>query len=199
MAILQAAGPPAAGARLPAVVCQALPPAEQPGGPGCHRLRDRRGLLCCLHVARLARRGSTDRLTTGRRRVRRSRGGAADRPAEMAGRYGRRGRSSSWSRRPARACGSRRSSATPAPTSRSPSSPWLTAATRRSSLVAASIAAVATWAVLPLGVLFIPARTRTPFRLVAAVPAWLAGDMVRVRRRYRQRLELESSPPRRRA
>ncbi len=63
---------------------------------------------------------------------------------------------------------------------------------RRSSLVAASIAAVATWAVLPLGVLLHPGQGQDAVQLAAAVPAWLAGDIVRVRRRYRQRLELES-------
>ena len=63
---------------------------------------------------------------------------------------------------------------------------------RRSSLVAASIAAVATWAVLPLGVLLHPGQEQDAVQLAAAVPAWVAGDVVRVRRSYRQRLELES-------
>ena len=63
---------------------------------------------------------------------------------------------------------------------------------RRSSLVAAIVAAVATWAVLPLGVRLHPGQGQDAVQLVAAVPAWVAGDIVRVRRRYRQRLELES-------
>ena len=63
---------------------------------------------------------------------------------------------------------------------------------RRSALVAASIAAVATWAVLPLGVLLHPGQDQDAVQLAAAVPAWVAGDIVRVRRSYRQRLELES-------
>ena len=63
---------------------------------------------------------------------------------------------------------------------------------RRSSLVAAIVAAVATWAVLPLGVRLHPGQGQDAVQLVAAIPAWVAGDIVRVRRRYRQRLELES-------
>jgi signal transduction histidine kinase len=63
---------------------------------------------------------------------------------------------------------------------------------RRSALVAASAAAVATWVVLPLGILLHPGQDQDAVQALAAVPAWLAGDIVRVRRQYRQRLELES-------
>jgi signal transduction histidine kinase len=63
---------------------------------------------------------------------------------------------------------------------------------RRSALAAASIAAVATWVVLPLGILLHPGQDQDAVQLLAALPAWVAGDIVRVRRRYRQRLELET-------
>jgi signal transduction histidine kinase len=63
---------------------------------------------------------------------------------------------------------------------------------RRSSLTATLLAALATWAVLPLGIHLHPGQGQDAVQAVAAIPAWLAGDMVRARRIYRQRLELET-------
>jgi signal transduction histidine kinase len=51
---------------------------------------------------------------------------------------------------------------------------------------------VATWAVLPLGISLHPGQDQDAVQLLAVVLAWAAGDMVRVRRGYRQRLEQES-------
>jgi signal transduction histidine kinase len=63
---------------------------------------------------------------------------------------------------------------------------------RRPSLTAAIAAAAVTWAVLPLGISLHPGQDQDAFLLFTVIPAWLAGDMVRVRRGYRQRLEQES-------
>lgn len=63
---------------------------------------------------------------------------------------------------------------------------------RRSSLTATIMAGLATWAVLPLGMHLHPGQGQDAVQAVAAIPAWLAGDMVRARRIYRQRLELET-------
>jgi signal transduction histidine kinase len=63
---------------------------------------------------------------------------------------------------------------------------------RRSSLAAAIAAAAVTWAVLPLGISLHPGQDQDAVQLLAVIPAWAAGDMVRVRRGYRQRLEQES-------
>ena len=63
---------------------------------------------------------------------------------------------------------------------------------RRSSLTVTLLATLATWAVLPLGLHLHPGQGQDAVQAAAAVPAWLAGDMVRARRLYRQRLELET-------
>ena len=62
---------------------------------------------------------------------------------------------------------------------------------RRSSLTAAITASLATWAVLPLGILLHPGQDQDAVQALAAIPAWVAGDITRVRRQYRQRLDLE--------
>jgi signal transduction histidine kinase len=63
---------------------------------------------------------------------------------------------------------------------------------RRSSLTAALAAGLVTWAVLPLGIGLHPGQDQDAVQLAAVIVAWAAGDMVRVRRSYRQRLEQES-------
>ena len=63
---------------------------------------------------------------------------------------------------------------------------------RRASLTAAIAAAVVTWAALPLGISLHPGQDQDAIQLLAVVLAWAAGDMVRVRRGYRQRLAQES-------
>ncbi len=63
---------------------------------------------------------------------------------------------------------------------------------RRSSLTAAITAALATWIVLPLAIDLHIGQDQDAVQLIAAIPAWLAGDMMRARRTYRQRLELET-------
>jgi signal transduction histidine kinase len=63
---------------------------------------------------------------------------------------------------------------------------------RRPSLAAAIAAAAVTWAVLPLGISLHPGQDQDAFLLFTVIPAWAVGDMVRVRRGYRQRLEQES-------
>ncbi len=63
---------------------------------------------------------------------------------------------------------------------------------RRSSLAAVIAAGLATWLVLPLGIHLHPGQDQDAVQLVAAIPAWVAGDIVRARRRYRQRLDLET-------
>jgi signal transduction histidine kinase len=63
---------------------------------------------------------------------------------------------------------------------------------RRPALTAAIAAAAVTWAVLPLGISLHPGQDQDAIQLLTVIPAWAAGDMVRVRRGYRQRLEQES-------
>jgi signal transduction histidine kinase len=64
---------------------------------------------------------------------------------------------------------------------------------RRLSLPAAVAAVLATSAVFPLGAWLHPGQDQDAVQLLAAIPAWMAGDMVRVRRGYRQRLGQETS------
>ena len=54
------------------------------------------------------------------------------------------------------------------------------------------MAVLATWLILPLGIYLHKGQDQDAVQLIAAIPAWLAGDMVRARRRYRQRLEIET-------
>jgi signal transduction histidine kinase len=61
---------------------------------------------------------------------------------------------------------------------------------RRWSLTAAAVAAVATWASLPLATHLHPRTDQDAVQLFAVVVAWLAGDMVRALRGYRQQLQL---------
>jgi signal transduction histidine kinase len=61
---------------------------------------------------------------------------------------------------------------------------------RRWSLTAALVAGAATWAVLPLAIHLHPHTDQDAVQLFAAVGAWLAGDMVRALRGYRQQLQL---------
>jgi signal transduction histidine kinase len=65
---------------------------------------------------------------------------------------------------------------------------------RRSSLLATITAGLVTWAAvaLALGIHLHPGQGQDAVQAIAAIPAWLAGDMVRTRRIYRQRLELET-------
>ena len=63
---------------------------------------------------------------------------------------------------------------------------------RRSSLTAVIAAGLVTWAALPLAIHLHPGQDQDAVQAIAAIPAWLAGDMARARRTYRQRLELES-------
>jgi signal transduction histidine kinase len=63
---------------------------------------------------------------------------------------------------------------------------------RRSSLAATIAAGLVTWAVLPLGIHLYPGQDQDAVQLLAAGPAWIAGDIVRVRRGYRQHLALEA-------
>jgi signal transduction histidine kinase len=63
---------------------------------------------------------------------------------------------------------------------------------RRVSLAVSALAGVATWAVLPLAMdVLHPGQGQDAVQLAAVVPAWLAGDAVRARRTYRQRLAAE--------
>jgi signal transduction histidine kinase len=61
---------------------------------------------------------------------------------------------------------------------------------RRWSLTAAAVAAVATWASLPLAIHLHPRTDQDAVQLFAVIGAWLAGDMVRALRGYRQQLQL---------
>lgn len=63
---------------------------------------------------------------------------------------------------------------------------------RRTSLAAAAAASFATWAILALGVQLYPGQGQDAVTALAVIPAWLAGDVVRVRRSYRHRLEAQS-------
>ena len=60
---------------------------------------------------------------------------------------------------------------------------------RRWSLTATVLAAAATWAVLPLAIHLHPHTDQDAVQLFAAIGAWLAGDMVRALREYRQQLQ----------
>ncbi|HXB48576.1 MAG TPA: histidine kinase [Streptosporangiaceae bacterium] len=63
---------------------------------------------------------------------------------------------------------------------------------RRSSLLAAIAAGLATWAALPLGIHLHPGRDQDAVQAIAVIVAWVSGDIVRARRGYRQSLELEA-------
>ena len=63
---------------------------------------------------------------------------------------------------------------------------------RRPSLTAAIAAVAVIWAVLPLSIRLHPGQDQDLVQLLTVIPAWVAGDMVRVRRGYRQRLEQEA-------
>jgi signal transduction histidine kinase len=61
---------------------------------------------------------------------------------------------------------------------------------RPRSLTAAVVAAAATWASLPVALRLHPGHDQDAVQLVAVIVAWLAGDMARAIREYRQQLEL---------
>src|SRR5580698_2170153 len=62
---------------------------------------------------------------------------------------------------------------------------------RRSwSLTAAAVAGAATWASLPVALHLYPSHDQDAVQLVALVVGWLAGDMARAIREYRQQLQL---------
>ena len=61
---------------------------------------------------------------------------------------------------------------------------------RQWSLAAAGMAGAATWASLPVAIHLHPHHDQDAVQLVAVVAAWLAGDMVRAIRGYRQQLQL---------
>jgi signal transduction histidine kinase len=61
---------------------------------------------------------------------------------------------------------------------------------RQSSLAAACVAGAATWASLPIAIHLHPHHDQDAVQLVAVIAGWLAGDMVRALRGYRQRLQL---------
>lgn len=61
---------------------------------------------------------------------------------------------------------------------------------RRWSLTASLVAAVGTWASLPLAIHLHPHTDQDAVQLFAVIGAWLAGDMVRALRGYRQQLQL---------
>jgi signal transduction histidine kinase len=63
---------------------------------------------------------------------------------------------------------------------------------RRASLMAASTVAVITWLACPLGIYLHPGQDQDAIQAAAAAAGWVAGDIVRTRRTYRQRLELET-------
>jgi signal transduction histidine kinase len=63
---------------------------------------------------------------------------------------------------------------------------------RRSSLLVTIAAGAATWIALVPGSFLHPGQGQDAVQALAAIPAWLLGDMGRTRRRYRQRLELET-------
>jgi signal transduction histidine kinase len=62
---------------------------------------------------------------------------------------------------------------------------------RRASAVVTAVAAVATWAVLPLGIRLHPGLGQDATGALVAIPAWIIGDMVRARRGYQERLAAE--------
>jgi signal transduction histidine kinase len=61
---------------------------------------------------------------------------------------------------------------------------------RQWSLTAAGVAGAATWASLPVAIHLHPQHGQDAVQLVAVIAAWLAGDMVRALRGYRQQLQL---------
>jgi signal transduction histidine kinase len=61
---------------------------------------------------------------------------------------------------------------------------------RKWSLAAAGVAAAATWASLPVAIHLHPHHDQDAVQLFAVLAAWLAGDMVRAIRGYRQQLQL---------
>ena len=63
---------------------------------------------------------------------------------------------------------------------------------RRSSIAAAAAASLATWGVYLLGREFHPGQGQDAVQALAAIPAWIAGDIVRTRRRYRDDLAVQS-------
>ncbi|MBO0773344.1 MAG: sensor histidine kinase [Actinobacteria bacterium] len=58
------------------------------------------------------------------------------------------------------------------------------------SLTAAAVAAAVTWASLPVAIQLHPHHDQDAVQLFAVIAAWLAGDMVRALRGYRQQLQL---------
>ncbi|MDR3035701.1 MAG: histidine kinase dimerization/phosphoacceptor domain-containing protein, partial [Kitasatospora sp.] len=62
---------------------------------------------------------------------------------------------------------------------------------RRWSLTAAGVAGAATWASLPLAIHLHPHHDQDAVQLIAVILGWLAGDMTRAIRGYRQQLQLE--------
>jgi signal transduction histidine kinase len=58
------------------------------------------------------------------------------------------------------------------------------------SLTAAGVAGAATWASLPVAIHLHPHHDQDAVQLVAVIAGWLAGDMVRAMREYRQQLQL---------
>lgn len=63
---------------------------------------------------------------------------------------------------------------------------------RRASLTVMAVAAVLTWAVLPLGIRLHPGVDQDATAALVAIPAWILGDMARARRGYQQRLAAEA-------
>lgn len=61
---------------------------------------------------------------------------------------------------------------------------------RARSLAAAALAGAATWASLPIAIHLHPHHDQDAVQLVAVIAGWLAGDMVRALRGYRQQLQL---------
>ena len=72
---------------------------------------------------------------------------------------------------------------------------------RQWSLAAAGVAGAATWASLPVAIHLHPHHDQDAVQLIAVIAAWLAGDMVRTIRGYRQQLQpvhgfvLKDTPP----
>ncbi len=63
---------------------------------------------------------------------------------------------------------------------------------RRSSLAAAIAATLAIWGAIALSLHLHPGQDQDAVQALAAILAWVAGDIVRARRLYRQRLDLET-------
>jgi signal transduction histidine kinase len=61
---------------------------------------------------------------------------------------------------------------------------------RKWSLAAAGVAGVGTWASLPIAIQLHPQHDQDAVQLFAVTAAWLAGDMVRAIREYRQQLQV---------